>query len=608
MNVTNSLMDQALALHRQGRNADAEILYNRILEIDPAHGDARHLLGVIAFQAENYERAVSLIVEAIRVEPNVAPYYFNLAVVYEAIGQLQDAADCYQRGMAIDPDNLPIRGHLVALCIQLGQPDTALQLVRHGLSASPAWAEGRRMMGDLLLFKSQNSEAVTHYREAVRLEPGDAKAWNNLGNTLLRMRHMADAEASLRRAVALKPDYALAWANLGSIALNQFRHDEAVHCFERASQLDSTLTQLKANLDRAVRARDTELAVRRTIEKAPGISMEWLAKTSRLLQQTSTFTYVVEVVDTCNLRCPTCPRGNMRDTGRPRGLMKLDLFRQIVDKIALESPLPEPALWFYNWGEPLLHPDLPEMIRYARENGLYCAISSNLNVKRGLREMLEARPHEVKVSLSGFTQNTYGSGHVRGHIEKVKANLRELRGLENELATGARIWVSYHLYRDNLQELESMRQFSQDLAFEFMTIPSLYQPLEKMVELLEGTLPDHDRYFVETKIPYDPIKLLEIKRRYFHPQGDCEARYNMMSIARDGSVDLCCGIFKPENKLGLDFLRTPHEELQAAKYSHPFCGSCFSHAIALEPMPADAEFGMRAYQQEEIAKLKNTSL
>ena len=43
-----ALLAEALAAHRQGRLAEAEALYRRILALVPQHFDALHLLGVIA--------------------------------------------------------------------------------------------------------------------------------------------------------------------------------------------------------------------------------------------------------------------------------------------------------------------------------------------------------------------------------------------------------------------------------------------------------------------------------------------------------------------------------------------------------------------------------
>ena len=64
-----SAHQQALALalrhHEAGRLPEAEAIYQQILQNDPDHSDALHLLGLIAHQAGKHEEAVNLISKAL---------------------------------------------------------------------------------------------------------------------------------------------------------------------------------------------------------------------------------------------------------------------------------------------------------------------------------------------------------------------------------------------------------------------------------------------------------------------------------------------------------------------------------------------------------------
>ena len=61
---------------------------------------------------------------------------------------------------------------------------------------------------------------------------------------------------------------------------------------------------------------------------------------------------------------------------------------------------------------------------------------------------------------------------------------------------------------------------------------------------------------------------------------DCELRFNQTVINHDGSVALCCSVYDKPNMLGLDFLATPHTELERAKYGHPFCRKCMASGVS----------------------------
>src|SRR5262245_21750268 len=90
----------------------------------------------------------------------------------------------------------------------------------------------------------------------------------------------------------------------------------------------------------------------------------------------------IDVIGSCNLRCPSCPQGNLRDIRLPKGQMEPDLLRRILGKAVQECRIKGVGL--FNWTEPLLHPRLPELIGIIHEQGLRCFLSSNLNALRNL--------------------------------------------------------------------------------------------------------------------------------------------------------------------------------------------------------------------------------
>ena len=65
-------IDLAIQHHTAGDLAKAESIYQQVLQTDPNHPDALHLLGVIAHQKGENDTAVDLITKALKFKPDYA--------------------------------------------------------------------------------------------------------------------------------------------------------------------------------------------------------------------------------------------------------------------------------------------------------------------------------------------------------------------------------------------------------------------------------------------------------------------------------------------------------------------------------------------------------
>ena len=97
-------LNQGAALHRQGKLADAERCYAEVLQRQPNHFDALHLLEVIAHQTRRTERAVELIKRAIGLNPKVAVAHSNLGNALMDLKRPAEALASYDKAIALKPD------------------------------------------------------------------------------------------------------------------------------------------------------------------------------------------------------------------------------------------------------------------------------------------------------------------------------------------------------------------------------------------------------------------------------------------------------------------------------------------------------------------------
>src|SRR5215831_18118799 len=77
--ATSELFDAALRCHRNGRFAEAELLYGQILAIHPGHVHSLHNLGNILGERGRIGEAVAYYERALALEPNSIGTRSNLA-------------------------------------------------------------------------------------------------------------------------------------------------------------------------------------------------------------------------------------------------------------------------------------------------------------------------------------------------------------------------------------------------------------------------------------------------------------------------------------------------------------------------------------------------
>ncbi len=193
----------ALEHHQSGRLAQAEAFYRKILQLDPSHTDALHLLGLIAHQTGKSDIAVELIGKAIGIRPSEPIYYYNRGAALAAQGRLDEAIDHYRQALALKPD----------------------------------YAEAYYNFGNALAAQGKQDEAVERYRTAISLRPNYAEAHNNLGTALKNLGELATAAKHFQKALFLQPDYADAHNNMGVVSRHLGQLDEAIRHYRRALSL-----------------------------------------------------------------------------------------------------------------------------------------------------------------------------------------------------------------------------------------------------------------------------------------------------------------------------------------------------------------------------------
>lgn len=133
----------------------------------------------------------------------------------------------------------------------------------------------------------------------------------------------------------------------------------------------------------------------------------------------------IHVTNRCNLRCVMCRRTMELKKGliKETGFLDTGLYKKIIDEAVKEGCC---AVHLTGNGEPLLHKDITEMIKYARERkilDLFMHTNATLLTEDISRKLLEAGLTRLIFSVDSPVKETYESIRRGAKFESVKNNI-----------------------------------------------------------------------------------------------------------------------------------------------------------------------------------------
>ncbi len=158
---------------------------------------------------------------------------------------------------------------------------------------------------------------------------------------------------------------------------------------------------------------------------------------------------VWNITRACNLKCVHCY--NDSGYGKACGDVTKDEAMAIIDDLAQFGV---PSVLF-SGGEPLMRPDLFELISYAGDKGLRTVISTNgtLITAKAAKKIKDCGVSYVGISLDGIGRVNDKFRGVDGAFDKA------VEGIRNCMAVDVRVGLRLTLTRRNLQDLERLFDF-----------------------------------------------------------------------------------------------------------------------------------------------------
>jgi radical SAM protein with 4Fe4S-binding SPASM domain len=133
----------------------------------------------------------------------------------------------------------------------------------------------------------------------------------------------------------------------------------------------------------------------------------------------------MESTDACNLNCTTCSRDIFIDKAK---LLDEKIWKKVIDEIVPTN------INVSGIGEPFLHPDIFDIVGYAKSKGSIINCATNFTRIDGrYREIIDSGISQLKVSIDSTDRETFKAIRGEDYFDEIIDNVRNIVHLRDDL-------------------------------------------------------------------------------------------------------------------------------------------------------------------------------
>lgn len=274
----------------------------------------------------------------------------------------------------------------------------------------------------------------------------------------------------------------------------------------------------------------------------------------------------IEITNRCNLDCPFCGK----NTRQKQDLTSLQ-FQSILDQIEPYGKY----LYLHVQGEPLLHPQLNEILTQCDQRNFQVQLVSNGTLLSQNKDMLLHHSCLRKISFSLHSLPHHPIIDTQGYLQSVVDFSKQAStlGLYVEL----RLWNRQYIHEDLLAKSTLHYLFKQ-----------FHRSVEEMLENQERSVILQDHLFLHFDERFEWPNQNSIE---FTTQGTCHGGKDMFAVLVNGDVVPCCLDHQGACTLGNLFVQPLSTILSSSRFTNLVQG--FKEQNITEPICQKCTYRLR---------------
>lgn len=236
----------------------------------------------------------------------------------------------------------------------------------------------------------------------------------------------------------------------------------------------------------------------------------------------------IEPTNLCNARCPVCETGN-GTMERGDGLLDYDAYCHLIDDVAPTTAI----LMYYFMGEPFLHRQSYDMIRYARGRNIYVETCTNGDFVDA-KGVIYSDVSEINFQIGGMTPETHRVYRVRSELDRVRKNLYALLDERRKHSeSNVQINVGFIVMRHNEHEVPAFLRWAKKIGVDRANV---IDPCVRTMAQGHEMLPADRKFWFYDEEAFERGVL----KPKVVPDNECTWVWNSVTINWDGTVVPCC--------------------------------------------------------------------
>lgn len=281
-----------------------------------------------------------------------------------------------------------------------------------------------------------------------------------------------------------------------------------------------------------------------------------------------------DICGVCNANCTYCCNGKNSISGlshkKHSSLIKSEDFFVAINHLYKKKQIAPnvTTINLYNWGEPLLHPELDKILEFLTDSDYKFNLSTNGASEKKFSSKVIKNMGNLTFSMSGFSQKSYDRIHGFD-FEKVKQNVQKM--IEKLVSNNfkGKLAISFHVYRFNVSEVSKARKYFSSMPVTFTPILAYLNGSSMMFDYCSGKYPSTLKNKIEREIFFEHYFNVNKNKNYVCPQ------YKILVLDEYCNVVLCCGADKSTKGASLgNIFNVDFRSLKNTRIQSPVCVKC----------------------------------